>query len=178
MTKDMSASLSAFKIAGVLRSRHRRLRKVKLHKLLFFIQAEHLAWYGTPAFPEKIEAWKMGPVVASLWRREDRGQHSTASQQDLPSGLESVIHAVLARYRGASGKDLSAITHNEGPWFEITDGGKEINNQEIPHDVMREYAQRLPEELEAVRGALEDHPRGRPFVADSPEALRSFFAKN
>src|SRR5438132_1055687 len=41
----------------------RRLRQMKLHKLLYFVQAGSLSWFGAPAFEEPIEAWIYGPVT-------------------------------------------------------------------------------------------------------------------
>ena len=177
MSNRSNAASNAFEITSELRFRNRKLSKVKLHKLLFFIQAEHLAWYGTPAFPENIQAWKNGPVVARLWHEEkDSGRCEPEEALGLPDTLDDVITFVLARFRGMPGRDLVEITHNEGPWFEVTAGGTEIHNQNIPHDAMRQYAQRLPAELEAIREALKDTPRNRPFIADTREDLDSFFA--
>lgn len=179
MSDDTSAASNAFAIAGALRSRHRRLSKLKLHKLLFFIQSEHLAWYGIPAFPEEIEAWDNGPVVADLWHKEKyEGVGTGDGGLGIPEDLDNVMKIVLARYRGMSGKDLVEIVHREGPWVDITKGGSDVANQTISHDAMRQYAAQLPEEHEAIRNALSKHPRNRPFAADSPEALDSFFAAN
>lgn len=163
MSNSTSAASSAFAIADELLNRSRRLSKLKLHKLLFFIQAEHLAWYGAPAFSESIEAWKNGPVVADVWHdRPSRGARS----RSIPQDLDDVMRSVVARFRGKSGKDLVALVHEEGPWVEVTKGGTVVANQIITHEAMRAYAQRLPKELEPVRDALKDHPRGRTFVAD------------
>ncbi len=179
MSDKTNAASSALAVANALRSRHRRLSNLKLHKLLFFIQSEHLAWYGIPAFPEKIEAWDNGPVVADLWHKEKReGVGTFDGGPDVPEDLDNVIRLILARYRGMSGKDLVDIVHNEGPWVDITKGGTDIANQTIPHKAMRQYAAQLPEEHEDIRSALSEHPRNRPFVSDSTEALDSFFAAN
>lgn len=163
MSNSTSAASSAFAIAKELYNRHPRLTKLKLHKLLFFIQAEHLAWYGAPAFSENIEAWENGPVVADVWR--DRASKGARSR-DIPQNLDNVMRSVVARFRGKSGKDLVALVHEEGPWVEVTEGGTVIANQIITHEAMRKYAQQLPKELEPVREALKDHPRDRAFVAD------------
>lgn len=164
MSISAGAASSAFAIADELLNRNPRLSKLKLHKLLFFIQAEHLAWYGAPAFPESIEAWKNGPVVADVWHdRPSKGARS----RSIPQDLDDVMRSVVARFRGKSGKDLVALVHEEGPWVEVTEGGTVVANQIIPHEAMREYAKRLPKELEPIRDALKDHPRGRKFVADS-----------
>lgn len=164
MSTSASAASSAFAIADELRNRNPRLSNLKLHKLLFFIQAEHLAWYSTPAFPESIEAWKNGPVVADVWHdRPSKGARS----RSIPDDLDDVMRSVVARFRGKSGKDLVALVHEEGPWVEATKGGTVVKNQIITHEAMREHAMRLPKELEPIRDALKGHPRDRKFVADS-----------
>ena len=61
---------SAAAVAGEVRRRKPGIGKVKLHKLLYYVQGYHLAWEGCPAFTEDIEAWEMGPVVAGLWSDE------------------------------------------------------------------------------------------------------------
>lgn len=163
MSSSTNAVSSAFAIAKELYSRIPRLSKLNLHKLLFFIQAEHLAWYGTPAFTEGIEAWENGPVVADVWHdRPSRGARSRC----IPQDLDNVMRSVVARFRARRGKDLVALVHVEGPWVEVTEGGTVIGNQIITHEAMREYALRLPKELEPLREALKDHPRDRQFVAD------------
>ncbi|MCQ3815263.1 MAG: SocA family protein [Acidimicrobiia bacterium] len=64
-----------------MRWRRPRIRKVRLHKLLYYVQGYHLAWQGEPAFPDDIEAWESGPVVASLWHAENcRGQGRSATR--------------------------------------------------------------------------------------------------
>ena len=40
---------------------------MKLHILIYYCQAWHLAWAGTPIFAETIEAWEDGPVVPALF---------------------------------------------------------------------------------------------------------------
>ncbi|WP_419927644.1 Panacea domain-containing protein [Candidatus Poriferisocius sp.] len=163
MSSSTNAGSSAFAIAKELYNRIPRLSKLNLHKLLFFIQAEHLAWYGNPAFTESIEAWENGPVVAEVWHdRPSRGARS----RSIPQDLDNVMRSVVARFRGTRSNDLVALVHEEGPWVEATAGGTVIANQIITYEAMREYAQQLPKELEPLREALKDHPRDRPFVAD------------
>lgn len=40
---------------------------MKLHRLLYYSQAWHLAWEGKPLFDDEIQAWANGPVVASIY---------------------------------------------------------------------------------------------------------------
>ncbi len=173
MSHEAGAASSAFAISKELKRRRPRIRNLKLHKLLFFIQAEHLAWYGIPAFSENIEAWKKGPVVADVWRGKPA---PGAESRDIPEQTNNVMTSVLARFAGKGGGDLVDLTHDAGPWVDVTDGGANINNQIITHEAMKRYAQQLPEEWQPLREALRDAPRDREFIADAREDLDSFLA--
>ena len=57
--------LPAATVAAALRARLTPAPgDVKLHKLLYYAQGWHLARTGRPLFPEAVEAWTDGPVVA------------------------------------------------------------------------------------------------------------------
>jgi uncharacterized phage-associated protein len=66
-------TVSAHDVAAVLRDRLPGLPVKKLHKLLYYCQGHHLAAFDEPLFAETISAWDMGPVVGSLWSRENSG---------------------------------------------------------------------------------------------------------
>lgn len=42
--------------------------RLKLLKLLYYVQGYHLAMFNTPLFREKIQAWTHGPVVSEVWK--------------------------------------------------------------------------------------------------------------
>lgn len=44
----------------------------KLRKLLYYCQGHHLAQVEEPLFTEPVMAWDMGPVVANVWKVENR----------------------------------------------------------------------------------------------------------
>lgn len=171
MNHAPTAASSAFAIARELKRRRRKLRPLRLHKLLFFIQAEHLAWYGVPAFSEEIQAWKKGPVVADVWRKSPA---PGAELLSIPESTGNVISSVLARFAGEGGSSLMDLTHEAGPWVDATNGGTDVNNQVITHEALREYALRLPEEWQPLREALNNTPRDHKFVADAREDLDNF----
>lgn len=43
------------------------LTNLKLQKLLYYVQVEHIRIYGSKAFPERIEVWECGPVVPDVY---------------------------------------------------------------------------------------------------------------
>lgn len=43
------------------------ISNLKLQKVLYFVQAQFLVNKGEPCFPEKIEAWDIGPIIPSAY---------------------------------------------------------------------------------------------------------------
>jgi uncharacterized phage-associated protein len=110
-----SMTLSAHDVAAELRRRLPGLGRLKLHKLLYYCQGQHLAHYGRPLFAEPISAWDKGPVVGTLWKAEEHGtqRESTAL---LDEGQLNTIGYVLHRYGSLTSGDLVNLTHSESPW--------------------------------------------------------------
>jgi uncharacterized phage-associated protein len=115
------ADLSAREVAAEIRRRLPGVGVKKLHKLLYYCQAHHVAAMSKPMFTEPISAWDMGPVVAPLWYRENQGSpdppRPTASAS-LGEPELNTIGYVLSRYGKLSGIDLERLTHSEGPWIQ------------------------------------------------------------
>lgn len=107
--------MSAHDIAAELRTRLPGLPVKKLHKLLYYCQGHHLATFDRPLFGEQIAAWDMGPVVASLWRDENRS-HDIPPRRPLGEAELNTIGYVISRYGNLTGTDLEHLTHSEAPW--------------------------------------------------------------
>ena len=97
-----------------------RLPVIKKHKLLYYVQAWHCTWFGTPLFDEELRAWANGPVVADLWRDENY-QWPVPEARQIPETGETVVRYVLARYGFMSSQDLIELTHSERPWQDAWD---------------------------------------------------------
>jgi uncharacterized phage-associated protein len=126
---------SAHDIAADIRAERRGLPVKKLHKLLYYCQGHHLAWFGEPLFEEPIEAWDMGPVVAELWRAEKRGT-STPPRAELTNRELNTVGYVLSRYGTLTGKDLEILTHGEDPWRDADQGRRPGSAVVIEHAAM------------------------------------------
>lgn len=109
-------------VASVIVSRSGSfLTAMQLQKLLYYVQAWHVAVTDEPLFAEQIKAWADGPVVPQVWHSRKAPDTRTAGQQppqalgldDLTSDL---IDLVLSTYGSMSGDELSALTHAEVPW--------------------------------------------------------------
>ncbi len=114
-------------IASVILKRNGWLDAMSLQKLLYYVQAWHLAITDQPLFEEKIKAWKDGPVVPQVWHERKDQASRRASAQDV-SHLEldelssELIDLVLASYGSMSGEELSTLTHAESPWLDARGG--------------------------------------------------------
>lgn len=94
-----------------------------LQKLLYYVQAWHLAITDQPVFGERIKAWRDGPVVPQVRKARTDKATRRASAQDL-EGIEldaltsDLIDLVIQSYGSMTGEELSALTHVEQPWKE------------------------------------------------------------
>lgn len=99
------------------------LDATSLQKLLYYVQAWHLAIADEPLFDEKVKAWKNGPVVPQVWHdRKDQSTRRSVAQSvgsvDLDDFSSDLIDLVIAGYGSMSPDELSALTHVEAPWCE------------------------------------------------------------
>jgi len=135
------ASVSAFDVVSELEARAPSLPAVKLHKLLYYCQAWHLAWTGQPLFRERIEAWVNGPVVAQVWRGRDDRDRSGPSPAGLPESGVAVVDYVMSRYGTRTGAQLIGDTHQEAPWLEARSGlgPNARSNRVISTEAMRAF---------------------------------------
>ena len=101
-------------------------------------------------FDDRIEAWKNGPVVASLWPAT-RGQFRidtvlNGNSKRLTGEERANIDTVLDFYGHRDAQWLSDLTHLEDPWKNAFVEGE---NREITPAAMSEYYSSLTED-EAV----------------------------
>jgi uncharacterized phage-associated protein len=106
------------------------LTNMKLQKLLYFAQCEHLKKNGSPLFLDAIEAWQYGPVVPAVYDvyktcgafpitvfdvlAEDT---NTAALSDDVRGF---VKSVWDRYSRFSASFLVSLTHKKGePWDRV-----------------------------------------------------------
>lgn len=127
---------------------------LKLQKLVYYVQAWHLALKGTAAFTDDIEAWAHGPVVRRLYNRfKEFGWQAispyeivTDPAECLPDTIIEVAEAVWHRYGNLSGKQLEDQTHSEDPWIDaykpVIPGGACSNIIE-KDDIQKYFSQQL-----------------------------------
>lgn len=140
----------------------------KLQKLLYFINAWHLAYFDEPLIKEEPEAWPFGPVFTSSHNEYKQFEFNNISISDLykdydddpekfiqslikKTKLEPIqvelIRAVLLKYGSFVALDLELISNNDPPWLNARKGLKEFENRSIPithESVLETYKQLLP----------------------------------
>lgn len=106
----------------------RALTPMQLIKLVYIAHGWHLGYFDAPLFSERVQAWKFGPVVESLYRElKQYGSGAVVRRiamtpSWLPGGsvsptAEPLLNSVWDAYKGFSGLQLSSMTHQpDTPW--------------------------------------------------------------
>ncbi len=124
---------------------------LKLIKLVYFAYGWYLAVYNKKLFDEKIEAWRYGPVIPSIYHEFKEFGNSPVCRYavefvpetgefDYPiidkndSDAIQVLEAVWNVYKNRDGTQLSRLTHDaNSPWSYsyVKDTNKEISDSLI-----------------------------------------------
>lgn len=128
------------------------INNLKLQKLLFYIQAWHLAFYDEPFFNGKFQAWVHGPVNREIYERfrAKKFLYSDITKSDvLSQDLEDTftsddidhMNNVLDTYLRFSGMQLEALTHSEEPWIITRKGYSsfDICEKDIDEEIIKNY---------------------------------------
>ena len=112
--------VASFFLSVVDRGNGDTMTHLRLEKLTYYAQAWHLALAGPPLFPERIEAWELGPVVRELYEKyKDYDALPIPAPNSCPqTGARegSILAQVWAAYGRYSAGELSRMTHEEAPW--------------------------------------------------------------
>jgi uncharacterized phage-associated protein len=123
------------------------LTHLRLQKLLYYAQGWSLALRGKSLFSSRIEAWKHGPVVRSVYRvfadydwqpihpgGVPEAEGLTAEEQDF-------LVALWERYKPFSASKLREMTHAEAPWCDARNGLDPLDegNAEITEDALSRH---------------------------------------
>lgn len=132
------------------------LSTLKHQKLLYYIQAWHLAFYGKPAFEADFQAWIHGPVNKEIYQiyKDSKYLYSEMSLEDiidsdyqnLDSAIKLHIDTVLDSYAKFSATQLEIMTHQEDPWLEARRGyatNQRCENVINNNSMQKYYASRL-----------------------------------
>ncbi len=104
---------------------------MKLQKLLYFLYRDYLKKTKVSLFSERFEAWKYGPVIASVYNefnhyednpikefyKDNNGKaYKLSESRNLDFG--EILHSVWDKYKYYNGIELSKLTQKEdSAWY-------------------------------------------------------------
>jgi uncharacterized phage-associated protein len=144
-----SALTAANRILEIAKEKGITLTPLQLMKLTYMSQGWMLGLKGKALFDDRIEAWKYGPVIPSLYQRTKLfGSGPITEQLPAPTGdnldgdAEEILQSVVETYGRYSGVALSNLTHRPGsPWSQFWKEG--VINCEIPVSAIRAHYDKL-----------------------------------
>jgi len=144
------------------------ISNLKLQKLLFYVQAWHLAVFRRPLFPEKFQAWVRGPAIPEIYQRYQGYQWRNIDEDVRPPDLDpktvAFMEEVLEEYGPLDARRLEQLARREDPWIKARGGiaDDEPSTATIDEETMGVcYRQRLSEtELRDMLRELEETGSG------------------
>ncbi|NKS77962.1 DUF4065 domain-containing protein [Rhodococcus hoagii] len=160
--------------AHILRTKS-SLSGVSLQKLLYYAHAWHLVAFDSPLFSERIEAWKLGPVVYDVWDSH-RNQRvvsvqdvlSRCSTEVLNESEAAVVDAVVELFSDLDQWKLADLVHEERPWIDAYHRDDKWGHR-ISDEAIKEFY--------ASVAATSPENRGVSRVPRLPEARISYVSK-
>lgn len=137
-----------------------KMAHLKLQKLLYYVQAFHLAWFDRPLIEDDFQAWLHGPVcrrvfdqfkqksllyIEFIYIRAD-GEKSPA--EILPRLVNEdqliLINLIIDNYVKLTAAELEELTHSDAPWIDARIGYAEKDHCEevISKESMRWFYKR------------------------------------
>src|ERR1043165_3921709 len=128
--------VTAVDLARFILARVGDMPHLKLQKLLYYVEAWHLAIIGDSIIDEHFKAWMHGPVCVDVWHKfKDSGGQTLTNSISLPDSQHkdaidkiynseatkeqiSLIEDVLKEYGSLDAYELEGLTHSERPWKE------------------------------------------------------------
>jgi uncharacterized phage-associated protein len=114
--------------AGKLRG-CKDITNLKLQKLLYFANLVHISVFGIPLFLENIKAWKLGPVVGTVYYDYKQYGYSPipdVTQKTANKILEQVIGFVTDIFGYKTAPELVDITHLDPVYEAAREGSDKI----------------------------------------------------
>ena len=131
------ARIDSIELAYYILGRIKNVKHLKLQKLIYYIEAWHLAVFGESIVRDEFEAWLHGPVSRKVWREfkdasqlyavitADKDRCRQAERQitrALDEDQVELIEDVLKEYGSKTAYHLEMLTHREQPWIEARKG--------------------------------------------------------
>lgn len=155
------AKVDSLDLAHYVLGQIKNVKHLKLQKLLYYIEAWHLAIFEKSIIADDFEAWLHGPVSRKVWREFKDGSQlynvipvnsvrTKLAERTLRAKLDEdqleLIGDVLKEYGSKTAYHLEALTHSEQPWLNaragVPDGASSSNKISKPL-MQKYYASRL-----------------------------------
>lgn len=136
-------------ILKIAKRKGTQLTPLQLMKLVYIAHGWSLGLGRGDLFPDRIEAWKYGPVIPDLYQATKHyGRNpipfSRIEDGSVPVSVEDerFLTDIVEQYGKMSGTALSALTHKSGtPWDHVYEDG--VFNIEIPDQLIRDHYRKL-----------------------------------
>jgi uncharacterized phage-associated protein len=128
-----------------------RINNAQLQRLLYYVQAWHLAGRDQPMFPEKFQAWIYGPAIPHVyWTYDVHGWQPLPVPEKMPvlSDCDAAfIRGIADDYIALDEWELEARACNEAPWLNARRGTPRVDpsTAEISEEDMRAFYRRMAE---------------------------------
>lgn len=143
----------ADEILKIAKRQGRSLTPMQLMKLVYIAHGWSLAVMHRDIFSDRIEAWKYGPVIPTLYQATKQfGRNEIpinlideSSTSAVDDDTFSFLEDVVSKYGHLSGIQLSNLTHMPGtPWHQVYEPN--VKNKEITDSLIRShYVEKLNE---------------------------------
>lgn len=134
--------------AYLIRLGHERgtpINNAQLQRLLYYVQAWHLAERDRPLFPDRFQAWIYGPAIPHVyWTYDIHGWQPIPSPENAPVLAEcdaAFIREIADDYMTLDEWQLEDLARREAPWRNAR-GGIPIEDPcttEISEEDMRAF---------------------------------------
>lgn len=134
-----------------------KMSHLKLQKILFYIQALHLAYFDAPIIEDEFQAWLHGPVSRKVYDQikgvsilyteinyepaAGGARPSEILKAELTADQLDLVDEVIDEYGQLTSSQLEKLTHSEDPWINARRGYgvAERCEEVIPKEAMRQY---------------------------------------
>ena len=147
--KDMM-TVAAYIYGRYQREFNEKIDEMKLQKLMYFAQREHLIRTGEPLFEGEFYGWRFGPVLKELRTPyKDESFIPDVADADMEDCVES-MDEVFKTYAPRDSWSLSRLTHGEICWKRSRKGVSPYDSSDnmIPLEDIRLDAQRMKDRRE------------------------------
>lgn len=125
------------------------ITNLKLQKMVYYVQAWHLANFKKPLFEGEFQAWVHGPVIPAMYRKYRIGGSAPIVsnlkladiKQKFSNNEFDFIGEVAKVYMQFGAYQLELMTHKEEPWIEARGGCEPDEKCEtvISEETMKRY---------------------------------------